>query len=112
MITNFKKFENIIYDNEPEVGDYIIIGYDDVIGQDNNGIFYFFNTHVGKILEHKYDRDRNEYVYPIDLRIEYDECYVNNRNIFTTSINHEMIEFLSKNKKDAENYLIARKYNL
>ena len=108
-----KTFENIIYDNEPEVGDYIIIGFDDMVDRDNKGIFYFFSTHVGKILEYKYDRDRNKYVFPIDMRVDYDECYGNtNRNIFTTSINHEMIEFFSKNKKDVENYLIAKKYNL
>ena len=106
-----KRFEKIITYNEPKVGDYIIIKDDDDVDQDNKGVFDFFNTHVGKILEYEYDSNYNEYDYPIHLRVEYDEPY-KDTNIFIYSINHELIEFFSKNKEDVENYLITRKYNI
>ena len=92
-----KKFEN--YDNNIEVGDYVISYYGGDYNDENDKLAKFVNSNIGKVIS----------IHFSSCSIMYENSF-DNRNTFKLS--DEFIVFHSKNKEDAEAYLATKKYNL
>ena len=91
MITQFKIFDNL--NNDPEIGDFVIINSDHEI---------FDKNKVGSIEDIDND-DINNPIYYI--------YYPNSTNVWRPC-NRSNIEYCSKYKEDAEQYLQNKKFNL
>ena len=121
MITNFRIYE-FINQGKPDIGDYVICK-EEVEGLINvditNELNNFLLSNIGKVIgtkggEISEDYD-NEYPYlisyekvPRKLKFCFEYSSDNNARVF--GINE--IEFWSKDKKDLESIISAKKYNL
>ena len=98
-----KIFENINKNDKcPKlmIGYYIIVKIrDDRRSYVNLNKINFFESHIGKVDELKQDY----------LGVKFDQSFDDD---YYFIFNYDEIEFYSKNKKDAEMYLISKKYNL
>ena len=97
MITKFKIFESV---NElPELGDYVIV--DEKVGFRNEVLINFYKTNIGEIIK----KNANNW---------YDVKYENKLNMGSGLHIVEIsgLKYWSHNKKELEDILINKKYNI
>ena len=93
MITNFKLYESF-NEGKPEIGDYIILY------PRNNTVMMSFVDKIGKI---------SDIFITSDKILKYSADFDENR-LFNIEL--DRIDYWSKNKKELEEILDAKKYNL
>lgn len=111
---HIKSYENINDDN-PQIGDYVICEEQNAMinySKLNN----FFKNNPGKI-KNITDHDINNYVIefynvPKDLYISYFDIVQGEENLYTRPMSRNELIVFSKNIKDLEFKLSAKKYNL
>jgi hypothetical protein len=111
-----KRFEEVNVD-DPKVGDYAI--FFDEIGYIDSGVYvhfneylYFINNNIGEIIKIE---NKDNYKYhvkfenvPIDIIRYFDFA----SDYYYLRFHKEEILYWSKDKKDLEPYIQAKKYNL
>jgi len=106
-----KKYEN--YVDTPQIGDYVLIH----TNSNAKNVANFVNNTIGKIIDIRFKyKDIFELEHPGDLRVEYEEVpedvqswfFDKNKRTFTL----EQIISFGKTKKELEEKLAEKKYNL
>jgi len=115
MITKFKIYEKL--ENKPELGDYVIVSIlSDLIQTYNDDEQDFIENHIGKIVEIikypstiyyavEYDIPKNFVPYPY-----YRTKYLGWRPAW--QFERKDLKYISKNKEDLEDIIIAKKYGV
>ena len=98
--------------SEPQIGDYILLN---LKGFGDKDMRKFLDNNIGQLIS--YESEFNKRVYKISYdsdAIPYDlKPYFNFKNdIFSVGFRLSTLEYWSKDKKDVERYLEAKKYNL
>ena len=113
MITKFKIFESI--NEQPQIGDYVIVDNSDEDDGENN-IWNYFNNSVGKFIDIvDYTKSHViEYTLTEDLYKKYMPyiMHKNKNNTITSNFELKQIKYWSKNKEELEVLLASKKYNL
>lgn len=114
-LTTVNLFENL-NQNEPEIGDYVIIYHEDFIECycDGTDLIDFFRNNIGKLTQIGYNNELKSYKIKFDEYLpEYDpfcnSTLSTSKEIF---VDKEDILRWSKNKEDLEILQFQQKYNL
>jgi len=99
-----RKFNESLNEDEPKIGDYIIIKYDSIVGNAYN----FITNNIGKFI--KYNSNRT-FPYQIEFfNIPNDiESYFNNN---CRNYKYEEILYWSNNKEELELLIQSNKFNI
>lgn len=107
---HIKIYEKYISKKKPHVGDYILSNVDFFDKKYEN----FVNSNIGKIIR-IYSSEHGDKADIEYQNISFDILYMfdtNDLNKNKTTIWAKDIIYFSKSKKDVEEYLLAKKYNL
>jgi hypothetical protein len=112
MITKFKMFENV---NKPEIGDYVIIDFEDDETNDRTNLMGYGPKFINKLIDIKYDKNHLMYAHVIAVPLFTFKTI--NRNLPDVGeeeieISKRYIKYWSKNKEELKLIIKANKYNL